>query len=143
MNEINQLLIKGIEAISQVPPHAWEYAGELIIASGILSPLLILTKKLAKIKREQLMAVTVVLASFAVASLLYLYQLTQVNPALAGFIVVGVSNLFYYFLFKPLTKRTAPKLHDFVENVRAVNKQKSVQKTNQEIPGKITADFSS
>lgn len=138
---MKELIVDGLNALSNVSPATWEVLGTAIVASGVLSPLLMGVKKLFKIKRELIMLFTVIAASFAVAAVAYLKDVVEYNPVVIGLILTVGTNIAYHAVFKPLSKKYAPKLAQMVENARLYKSQKKAAKATVEpeveTPGRL------
>ena len=136
---MKELIVDGLNALANVSPNTWEVIGTAIVASGILSPVLMAVKKLFKIKRELVMLFTVITASFAVGAIAYLKDVVEYNPAVIGLILTIGTNIAYHAVFKPLSKKYAPKLGQLVENARTYKAQRAEKKAAsiEEIPGRV------
>lgn len=86
---------------------------DLVIASGVLSPVLLGLKKLKKIESEKIMSTLVIVISVIGAAISYIMSSTADTPAIIitqGLIVAAMSQPWYFALYKPATKWLSTEL---------------------------------
>lgn len=79
---------------------------ELVIASGVLSPVVLLVKKWLHLQSEKVMMTLVLVLSMLGSAVTYILSATSNDPtiiAVQGFIVAAMSQPVYYLIVKPFS----------------------------------------
>lgn len=95
-----QQTLQTVNSIAQMIP--WD----LVIASGVLSPVVLVIKKWLSIQSEKVMMTLVLLVSMIGATASYLLGTTSSDPtiiAVQGFMVAAMSQPVYYLAVKPFS----------------------------------------
>lgn len=86
---------------------------DLVLASGVLSPVLLAIKKWRHIQSEKVMMSLVLVVSIAGATASYILSSTSDLPtviAIQGLMVAAMSQPWYYIIYKPATKWLSAEL---------------------------------
>lgn len=137
---MKDLVLEGIKALQNVSPNDLEAYGDLLlptIGAGI-SGFFVYMQKLAKSDRPRFVLFLVILSSFAAGSLLYVKDIIDGNPLIAGTIASLSAIVFHNFLYKPLVKRLVPFIRQKFANAR-LYQATSTAAVEDEIPGRITS----
>lgn len=86
---------------------------ELVIASGVLSPVLLGVKKWKHIKSEKIMSTLVIVFGLLGAAATYILSSTSDTPAIIatqGLLIAAMSQPWYFTLWKPISKWLSAEL---------------------------------
>lgn len=145
MNEVNQAIVQGIQALQQLSPHDLEAYGDLLlptIGAGI-SAIFMYMQKLFKVDRGRFILLLVLVSCFATSALLYVSSVISGNPVIAGALASLSAIVLHNFFYKPLVKRLVPFLKQKVANAKALKALRSTSPIvpEEDVPGRLNSSF--
>ena len=145
MMEILTIILNGLNFAAKNVP--WD----AILASGILSPLLLIPKRVVKkyfIHQEQVMIIVVGLAGLLVAAGNYLLHVPNQNPgiiAIQGAVLAFMTQPIYFIVVKPLCRKISAIIAVEIAKAAAKDEVHSAAVPPEGLPitaPKVIEDFS-